>query len=79
MIESITMEDVAVDVEGVDYTYTQSQKIDALRDISFKVNTGDFVSFIGPSGSGKSTLLHLISGLLNPCLLYTSPSPRDRG
>ncbi len=66
MIESITMEDVAVDVEGVDYTYTQSQKIDALRDISFKVNTGDFVSFIGPSGSGKSTLLHLISGLLNP-------------
>lgn len=60
------MDDIAVEVEGVDYTYTQSQKIHALHNISFKVNAGEFVSFIGPSGCGKSTLLHLISGLLNP-------------
>ncbi|MFL2646795.1 MAG: ABC transporter ATP-binding protein [Dehalococcoidia bacterium] len=60
------MDDIAVEVEGVDYTYAQSQKVHALRNISFKVNTSEFVSFIGPSGCGKSTLLHLISGLLNP-------------
>ena len=60
------MEDIAVEVEGVDYTYSQSQKVHALRNVSFKVNTSEFVSFIGPSGCGKSTLLHLISGLLNP-------------
>ena len=60
------MDDIAVQVEDIDYTYTQSQKIHALRDISFTVNAGKLVSFSGPSGCGKSTLLNLISGLLVP-------------
>ncbi len=35
-----------------------------LRDISFSVPTGAFVSVIGPSGAGKSTLMRIILGLL---------------
>ena len=38
----------------------------ALRDVTFQVRSGEFVSFLGPSGCGKSTLLRMIAGLLAP-------------
>lgn len=34
-----------------------------LRNISFKINDGEFVSFLGPSGCGKTTSLRMIAGL----------------
>jgi NitT/TauT family transport system ATP-binding protein len=37
-----------------------------LSDISFSVDTEDFVCILGPSGSGKSTLLRVLAGLLPP-------------
>ena len=45
-------------------------------DISMSVEKGKIVGLIGPNGSGKTTLFNSIVGTY-PCLLYTSPSPRD--
>jgi NitT/TauT family transport system ATP-binding protein len=38
----------------------------ALSDISFSIETNEFVSIVGRSGCGKSTMLNLIMGLLSP-------------
>jgi ABC-type lipoprotein export system ATPase subunit len=42
------------------------ERIDILRDISFQMDSGEFISIVGPSGSGKSNLLGIIAGLDNP-------------
>ena len=34
-----------------------------LRNISFELNDGEFITVMGPSGSGKSTLLYTVSGM----------------
>ena len=56
-----------IDLEHVARTYQSPDgEIEALRDISFTVEEGEFVSIVGPSGCGKSTLLSLICGLEPP-------------
>lgn len=56
-----------IDLEHVALTYQSPDgEIEALRDVSFGMEEGEFVSIVGPSGCGKSTLLSLISGLEPP-------------
>ena len=42
------------------------EEIDALKDVDFCVEAGEFVSIIGPSGSGKTALLNMFGGLDTP-------------
>ena len=46
----------------VDYA-EKNRRFTALKDVSFTVNDGEFVSIIGSSGCGKSTLLSVLEGL----------------
>src|SRR5512133_3563053 len=39
---------------------------EAIRQLSFDVADGEFLSLLGPSGCGKSTLLMMIAGLIDP-------------
>ena len=53
-----------LEAKGISKTYqAKNGEIDALKNISFEVVEGEFVSIIGPSGCGKSTLLSIIAGL----------------
>ena len=56
-----------LEVKNVSKTFnTASGPVHALKDITFKVNTGEFVSIVGKSGSGKSTLLSILGALDTP-------------
>lgn len=53
-----------LEIKNVCKTYqSENGEIEALRDITFDIKEGEYVSIIGPSGCGKSTLLSIISGL----------------
>lgn len=41
-------------------------KTHVLKDVSFKIEKGEFVAIAGPSGSGKSTIMHIIGALDTP-------------
>ena len=53
-----------LEVKNINKKYQSKEgEILALKDVSFDVNDGEFISIIGPSGCGKSTLLSIIAGL----------------
>jgi ABC-2 type transport system ATP-binding protein len=45
---------------------TTHERNDALRDVTFSVEAGEFFGVIGPNGSGKSTLLRILAGIYVP-------------
>lgn len=53
-----------IEFKNINFSYTRSQP--TLRDVSFKINKGEHVAFIGHNGSGKSTIAKIIMGLLKP-------------
>lgn len=56
-----------LEVSGLSYSYhSLDGETQALSNISFTVDPGEFIAVVGPSGCGKSTLLSLFCGLLKP-------------
>ena len=53
-------------VSNLSKVYGSKVKSNALKDISFSIEYGEFVGIMGPSGSGKTTLLNLISTIDKP-------------
>jgi NitT/TauT family transport system ATP-binding protein len=60
--------DAAIRLDNINVTYSGAggRQVEALRDVSFEIGSGQFVSILGPSGCGKSTLLRLLAGFLKP-------------
>ncbi len=54
-------QNIALSVEGVSKYFHEPETFQVLRDISFQVRKGEFLSLVGKSGSGKSTLLYVLS------------------
>lgn len=62
---------------------------EAVKNVSFGVEEGEFLSILGPSGCGKTTLLRMLIGLIKPTsgtiykdgvdITYASPSQRKMG
>ena len=53
-----------IDVKNLSFRYKESQEYYDLKDITFHVKRGEWISIVGHNGSGKSTTVRLIDGLL---------------
>ena len=56
-----------LEVTALGKTYSSgSEKVHAVKEVSFTASSGEFIAIVGPSGSGKTTLLAMLGALLTP-------------
>jgi len=52
---------MGIEVKGISKFYGEQQ---ALKEVSFSINSGEIVGFLGPNGAGKSTMMKILTGYL---------------
>jgi len=57
------MEITAIELLNIDTIY-EGEKIPVIRDVTLRIEKGEFLCIMGPNGAGKTTLLETINGLL---------------
>tara|TARA_B100000029_G_scaffold512733_1_gene610216 strand:- start:3640 stop:4341 length:702 start_codon:yes stop_codon:yes gene_type:complete len=63
----MTIVNLMLEVTSLGKTYSSgSEKVHAVREVSFTASSGEFIAIVGPSGSGKTTLLAMLGALLTP-------------
>ncbi|OPJ55933.1 ABC transporter ATP-binding protein [Alkalithermobacter paradoxus] len=58
--DAMEIDRVKGDIEFKDVAFSYNDKSNVLKDISFMINAGETIAFVGPSGAGKTTLCSLI-------------------
>ena len=61
--QASTSQKVVVEAKGLRKNYGLTK---AVKDISFRVSTGEVVGFLGPNGAGKTTTMKMVTGFLRP-------------
>lgn len=58
---------IALEADNLSKTYRdRGKQIQAVRDVSLSINTGEVLAFLGPNGAGKTTTIKMIAGLIRP-------------
>jgi ATP-binding cassette subfamily B (MDR/TAP) protein 1 len=55
-----------LEFRGVSFYYASRPEVPALNKVSFLINPGEYVAFVGRSGAGKSSTIHLIERFFDP-------------
>ncbi|MEV7084968.1 ABC transporter ATP-binding protein [Streptomyces sp. NPDC093085] len=64
---TLTKGDRMLDVRGLRKVYEgDGRRVEAVRDLTFTLGSGELACLVGPSGCGKTTLLKCVAGLLTP-------------
>lgn len=70
-----------IEAKGVGhYYFTPTTATEALENVSFTIEEGEFISFLGPSGCGKTTMLSILAGLITPTtgqVIIDQQTPED--
>ena len=57
---------IALEAKNVNKIYKQGkERVNALKNISFEVKTGEIFGLLGPNGAGKSTFINILAGTVN--------------